>query len=153
MIHGEETRRLRGKEIQYPSTYSSFVLFMKNLPSFRYHNIWRDKHDPYDPYHPYNKYKDEDNRPWRKFPGWDYEKPRADWYYTRPMIETDRGHIRGYNITVDKIRISQAVYPNEENYLYKMISIFLGIPYALPPVGDWRFKRPMNPDNWFPDGM
>ena len=99
----------------------------------RYHNIWRDKHDPYDPYHPYNKFKDVDDRPWRKWPGWDYEKPRPDWYYTRPFIETDRGNIRGYNITVGKIRMVQSVYPNEDNYLYKMISIFLGIPYALPP--------------------
>lgn len=119
----------------------------------RYHNIWRDKHDPYDPYHPYNKYQDVDDRPWRKWPGWDYSKPRPDWYYTRPMIETDRGNIRGYNITVGKIRISQAVYPNEENYLYKMISIFLGIPYALPPVRDWRFKKPMSPNNWFPEEL
>ena len=101
--------------------------------SFRYHNIWRDKHDPYDPYHPYNKYEDVNDRPWRKWPGWDYLKPRPDWYYTRPMIETDRGNIRGYNITVGKIRIAQSVYPSEENYLYQMISIFLGIPYALPP--------------------
>ena len=49
------------------------------------------------------------------------------------MIETDRGIIRGYNITVDKFRINGVNYPNVENYMYKMISIFLGIPYALPP--------------------
>ncbi|CAG2229736.1 Putative inactive carboxylesterase 4,Cholinesterase 2,Cholinesterase,Acetylcholinesterase [Mytilus edulis] len=50
-----------------------------------------------------------------------------------PEVVTTNGRIQGFE---------QASYSN------KIVSTFLGIPFAAPPVGDLRFKRPEPLQNW-----
>ncbi|KAI1287101.1 Cholinesterase [Halotydeus destructor] len=48
------------------------------------------------------------------------------------IVETNHGKLLGFTI-------------REQNALVK---VFLGVPYAAPPVGDLRFMRPVSPPSW-----
>ncbi|XP_052097582.1 cholinesterase 2-like isoform X1 [Mytilus californianus] len=50
-----------------------------------------------------------------------------------PEVVTTHGRIRGFEQT---------------SYSNKIVSTFLGIPFAKPPIGDLRFKRPEPLQNW-----
>lgn len=50
-----------------------------------------------------------------------------------PEVETSNGKIKGYE---------------QMSYNGKMVSTYLGIPFATPPVGNLRFKRPLPVQNW-----
>ncbi|KAI6190311.1 Carboxylic ester hydrolase [Aphelenchoides bicaudatus] len=52
-----------------------------------------------------------------------------------PIIETNCGQVRGRTYYFDDTRHS--------------VSAFLGIPYAKPPIGSLRFKKPQPTDSWF----
>jgi acetylcholinesterase len=57
-------------------------------------------------------------------------------YHRDPLlIETKTGQIRGFSRTIQG----------------KEISVFYGIPFAKPPIGDLRFRRPVPIDPW--DGI
>lgn len=49
-----------------------------------------------------------------------------------PIIDTDKGRVQG-----------KTVFANE-----KKVDVFLGIPFAKPPLGDLRFKHPEQIDSW-----
>jgi acetylcholinesterase len=49
-----------------------------------------------------------------------------------PVVQTSLGKVRGSTKTV----------------LGKAVNLFLGIPYAKPPVGSLRFKKPLPADPW-----
>ncbi|KAF4525883.1 hypothetical protein B566_EDAN014660 [Ephemera danica] len=51
------------------------------------------------------------------------------------LIETTTGQVRGFSRTIHS----------------KEISVFYGIPFARPPIGDLRFRRPVPIDPW--DGI
>ncbi|XP_069701780.1 esterase E4-like isoform X2 [Periplaneta americana] len=50
-----------------------------------------------------------------------------------PVVQTKQGPVKGFTVTT---------YREQETL------VFLGIPYAKPPVGDLRFKPPRPPDPW-----
>ncbi|XP_067665661.1 carboxylesterase 5A-like [Haliotis asinina] len=52
---------------------------------------------------------------------------------THIIVDTKQGRVKGYQIT------SQSGYS---------LQVFLGIPYAEPPVGDLRFSRPIPAGSW-----
>ncbi|KAK3699984.1 hypothetical protein RRG08_012189, partial [Elysia crispata] len=54
---------------------------------------------------------------------------------TYPIVDTDRGKVRGLSVDSNG----------------KRVHAFYGIPYAAPPVGDLRFKPPIQMDPW--DGV
>ncbi|RUS84400.1 hypothetical protein EGW08_007862, partial [Elysia chlorotica] len=51
---------------------------------------------------------------------------------TYPTVDTDRGKVRGLSVDTNG----------------KRVHAFYGIPYAAPPVGDLRFKPPVQMDPW-----
>ncbi|GFS12881.1 carboxylic ester hydrolase [Elysia marginata] len=51
---------------------------------------------------------------------------------TYPTVDTDRGKVRGISVDANG----------------KRVHAFYGIPYAAPPVGDLRFKPPVQMDPW-----
>ncbi|CAF1043161.1 unnamed protein product [Rotaria sp. Silwood1] len=63
-------------------------------------------------------------------------------YSLPPIFHVDRhtqyGYVRGTSYHVD----------SQDSFYPKYISVFLGIPYARPPVGLYRFKPPLPPDPW-----
>ncbi|XP_051872920.1 carboxylesterase 5A-like [Pristis pectinata] len=50
-----------------------------------------------------------------------------------PMVTIKQGQIKGFNV---------------EDFLGGFLQVFLGIPYASPPVGDLRFKPPEDASSW-----
>ncbi|KAH6930385.1 hypothetical protein HPB50_013170 [Hyalomma asiaticum] len=50
-------------------------------------------------------------------------------------VSTTKGRVRGYT----------------DAFLHKQVEVFLGVPYAKPPVGELRFGKPQLPDSW--DGI
>lgn len=57
-------------------------------------------------------------------------------------VTTINGDVRGYKLSIDGI--------NEVGSGITSINLFLGIPYAEPPVGDLRFSRPVPKSSWSP---
>lgn len=45
------------------------------------------------------------------------------------------------------------VYGTEKSILGKTINVFLGIPYAVPPVGNLRFRKPVKIPSWGSQGI
>lgn len=52
----------------------------------------------------------------------------------QPEAETKYGRVRGYQFRVDAAE--------------KSVSVFLGLPFAKPPLGPLRFSEPQPPEPW-----
>ncbi|XP_054026174.1 fatty acyl-CoA hydrolase precursor, medium chain-like [Dryobates pubescens] len=52
----------------------------------------------------------------------------------QPEVETKHGRVRGYQFHVDAAE--------------KSVNVFLGLPFAKPPVGPLRFSEPQPPEPW-----
>ncbi|NXS08381.1 SASB hydrolase, partial [Neodrepanis coruscans] len=52
----------------------------------------------------------------------------------QPEVETKSGRVRGYQFRVDSAQRS--------------VNVFLGLPFAKPPVGSLRFSEPQPPEPW-----
>ncbi|NXR14026.1 SASB hydrolase, partial [Semnornis frantzii] len=52
----------------------------------------------------------------------------------QPEVETKYGRVRGYQFRVDAAQ--------------KSVNVFLGLPFAKPPVGPLRFSKPQPPEPW-----
>ena len=61
----------------------------------------------------------------------------------QPIAQVEQGQIRGRTV------------PFENDYLnlQKNIDVFLGIPYAEPPIGDYRFAPPLPKTPWSEDDV
>ncbi|XP_013380467.1 cholinesterase 1-like [Lingula anatina] len=63
-----------------------------------------------------------------------------DFYYYQPEVQIKYGRVRGYSIQY-----------RGHNWRYgyrKYVNVFLGVPYAKPPIGTLRFRPPEEPDKW-----
>lgn len=56
---------------------------------------------------------------------------------TQPEVDTKYGKLRGKQIQV-----------GVEAGARKCVSVFLGIPFAKPPIGPLRFSPPQRPEPW-----
>ncbi|KAH7952216.1 hypothetical protein HPB52_020174 [Rhipicephalus sanguineus] len=48
------------------------------------------------------------------------------------VVSTTNGRVRGHTHT----------------FMHKQVQVFLGVPYAKPPIGELRFQKPQSPESW-----
>lgn len=70
------------------------------------------------------------------------ERPDSKHYERNIYVNTNYGQVQGFKVELYDNPTSEHKFLNPTQKVIQTVDVFLGIPYAMPPIKEGRFKPP-----------